>query len=356
MSISDSTQHTDLRSRVMQIMTRRSVYHALGWMALFALLLRYEDWSRGVGFALSNELVNLAFYMVLVYFNLYYLIPNYLTKQRFATYLALLILAALVLTPLRLIVFYFKFSQFPLLQQELVGNMGDFFLANILIGIGSTGARIVTDWFRQNREKQELANQTMQSELRFLKSQINPHFLFNTLNNLYALTLKKSDQAPEIVIKLSEMMRYMLYECNEKEVPLRKEINYLQNYLDLERLRQGRNVEISFRQEGDVSDQQIVPLLFIPFLENSFKHGLNAQITEGFVRIELKVDDRNVDFRIENSKSNALPLRPNANRPSGGIGLQNVRRRLELLYPKRHQFTISQTPESFAVRLQLQLD
>lgn len=356
MSKLDHTTNADIRYRVMRVITRRGVYHALAWLALFALLLRFEDWSYGFSFALSNEFVNVAFYAVLVYFNLYYLIPNYLTKQRSATYLALLILAALVLTPLRLIVFYFKFSSFPLLQQELVGNMGNFFVANILIGIGSTGGRIVTDWFRQNREKQELANQTMQSELRFLKSQINPHFLFNTLNNLYALTLKKSDQAPEIVIKLSEMMRYMLYECNEKEVPLRKEINYLQNYLDLERLRQGRNVEISFQQEGEVRDQQIVPLLFIPFLENSFKHGLNAQITEGYVRISLIVDDRDIDFRIENSKANALPMRPNANRPSGGIGLVNVRRRLELLYPKQHQFTISQTPDSFAVRLQLQLD
>ena len=121
------------------------------------------------------------------------------------------------------------------------------------------------DWARQLRERQVLQTQTMQSELRFLKSQINPHFLFNTLNNLYALTLKKSDKAPEIVIKLSEMMRYMLYDCNEKRVPLSKEVKYIKNYLDLEGLRQGKNVTINFETEGSITDQKIAPLLFIPF-------------------------------------------------------------------------------------------
>lgn len=212
----------------------------------------------------------------------------------------------------------------------------------------------MTDWFKQLREKQELETQTMQSELRFLKSQINPHFLFNTLNNLYALTLKKSDKAPEIVIKLSEMMRYMLYECNEKSVPLHKEVNYLKNYLDLEQLRQHDNIQINFRVDGHVSDQQIAPLLFIPFLENSFKHGLNTQLKDGFVNIHLQVAEKSVDFKIENSKGQTV-ARPD-NRPSGGIGLVNVRRRLNLLYPERYHLKVSNTPNTFAVHLTIQMD
>src|SRR5690606_19817355 len=114
------------------------------------------------------------------------------------------------------------------------------------------------------REKKELEKQTMQSELRFLKSQINPHFLFNTLNNLYALTLKKSEKAPEIVLKLSEMMRYMLYECNEKYVPLSKEVAYMQNYIELEKLRQGKGADMSFEIHGEIRDQKITPLLLVP--------------------------------------------------------------------------------------------
>ncbi len=194
----------------------------------------------------------------------------------------------------------------------------------------------------------------MQSELKFLKSQINPHFLFNTLNNLYALTLKKSDKAPEIVIKLSEMMRYMLYECNEKRVLLSKEVSYIRNYLDLERLRQGPNVEINFDVVGNVADQKIAPLMFIPFLENSFKHGLNSQISKGFVNIKLEVNEQHVDFFIENSKAEKLPTIEH--RRSGGIGLVNVRRRLNLLYPEHYDLDIKDNPTTYAVNLKLDLD
>ena len=194
----------------------------------------------------------------------------------------------------------------------------------------------------------------MQSELRFLKSQINPHFLFNTLNNLYALTLKKSDKAPEIVIKLSEMMRYMLYECNEKRVPLVKEVNYLRNYLDLEQLRQSDKISINFTVEGDIGNQEIAPLLFIPFLENSFKHGLNTQIREGFVDIRMKVADQDVEFYIENSKGEMV-IQPTG-RPSGGIGLENVRRRLNILYPDRYNLRVSDNPNTYSVYLTIELE
>jgi LytS/YehU family sensor histidine kinase len=194
----------------------------------------------------------------------------------------------------------------------------------------------------------------MQSELKFLRSQVNPHFLFNTLNSLYALTLKKSDKAPEIVIKLSEMMRYMLYECNEKYVPLHKEINYVKNYLELEKLRQGEKMDIKFNLTGMVSDQRIAPMMFIPFLENSFKHGLNKQLDKGYVHIDLKVMDHEVDLEIKNSKPEKLPVL-NGKR-SGGIGLQNVKRRLNMIYPERYDLQIQDLPDGYQVNLQLQLN
>jgi LytS/YehU family sensor histidine kinase len=193
----------------------------------------------------------------------------------------------------------------------------------------------------------------MQSELKFLKSQINPHFLFNTLNSIYALTLKKSDKAPEIVIKLSEMMRYMLYECNERLVPLSKEVLYVRNYVDLEMLRQGQKVRIDFRVEGDIHDQKIAPLIFTPFLENSFKHGVN-QISEGFVDILLEVQDENVILQIENSKP-PKPQVVNHKKPSGGIGLANVKRRLDLLYPESYVLNITEEPDRYKVYLNLEL-
>jgi len=212
--------------------------------------------------------------------------------------------------------------------------------------------KIMADWVRQQRIQQDLEKQNMQSELRFLRSQINPHFLFNTLNSLYALALKKSDKAPEVVLRLSEMMRYMLYECNEKRVSLEKEVNYMKNYLELEKTRHGQKVDIQLEVEGSASDHRIAPLMFIPFLENSFKHGLSNQLKYGFVHILLRVDDKEVNFDITNSK----PALHDPNYHRGGIGLKNVKRRLDILYPNQYSLQISDDPQTYSVNLQIQLD
>ena len=193
----------------------------------------------------------------------------------------------------------------------------------------------------------------MQSELKFLKSQINPHFFFNTLNNLYALTLKKSDLAPEIVLRLSEMMRYMLYESNEKEVSLEKEINYVINYIELEKLRQGERFQINFDIKGAPKQQKIAPLMFIPFLENSFKHGLDSHIKAGYVNAQLTLNEASVSLDIKNSKpKNVQPIKASK---SGGIGLENVKRRLKLLYPNKHNLKINDATDFFHVALEINL-
>ncbi len=337
-------------------LTRRVVYHAIFWVVLFGALLFFgynpnESWV----FLLGNELISLAFFAVLVYANLLYLVPNYLAKHAFI-YLGLALLLCAVVTPIKILLFYLKFSGDPVYRILLVHNQGLVFLGNFLMVVLSTVLSIITGWWRYQQEKQQLLTQTMQSELRFLKSQINPHFLFNTLNNLYALTLKKDDRAPEIVLKLSEIMRYMLYECNERRVLLTKEIQYMENYLELERLRQPASTEIELETEGNISDQQIAPLLFIPFLENSFKHGVNHQIAPGgFVRARLKVADGKLDFFIENSKPEHLPKLEQPNRKSGGIGLNNVRQRLRMLYPDNHKLEVLNEPMRYAVSLKLNL-
>ncbi len=340
-----------LRAKLYYFLSKRVVYHGLFWLVVLIFLTVVEGSNKGFMFTLTNELINVFFYGLIVYFNLFYLIPNYLTNNRFLTYCGLLILAALIITPLKSIVFYFKM---PEVRAELVEYQYLQFLFTFLVAGASTIVKIVTDWVRHTRERQELQTQTMQSELRFLKSQINPHFLFNTLNNLYALTLKKSDKAPEIVIKLSEMMRYMLYECNEKRVLLSKEVNYIRNYLDLEGLRQGKNVTIDFEVQGQVGNQKIAPLMFIPFLENSFKHGLSNQISQGFVNIILTIKEKEVLFFIENSKSETIPIQDH--RRSGGIGLVNIHRRLNLLYPEKYDLKINDNPNTYAVTLRLELD
>lgn len=339
--------------RLYAFLNQRLVYHTLFWLVLFSTMVGTSlRQGIGLGTTLCNETIQALFFAVLVYFNLRYLIPNYLAKHAFI-YFGLVLAASAVVTPIEVLVLYLVYSGVPDYQANVVDQQVRIYLANVFVTILSTVLRVIMDWWRYQNEKQVLLTQTMQSELRFLKSQINPHFLFNTLNNLYALTLKKSEKAPEIVLKLAEIMRYMLYECNERRVHLSKEIHYLYNYLDLERLRQPKDAEISFVVEGRVSEQMVAPLLFVPFVENSFKHGLNHATAGGFVRLRLSVQGEDLEFFIENSKVEQIP-RPNHPR-SGGIGLVNVRQRLKMLYPDNHDIEVQDEPNRYAVTLRLKM-
>lgn len=352
------TIQTTRKRKILKLLQRPAVYHSLFWMAF---LVFYSVWGmnnmeQDISFikALSNNVIQLFILGIAVYYNIYVLIPKYLANKRGWRYFVLFILLVFVVTPIEKFLIYSNSSDLPALRASLLANFDLSFILNSFIIGTSTLVKITLDWLKNQREKQELQTQTMQSELRFLKSQINPHFLFNTLNSLYALTLKKSDKAPDIVLKLSEMMRYMLYECNEPLVLLSKEVHYIKNYIELEKLRQGHNVDIEFIVDGAISDQKIAPLMFMSFIENCFKHGVGNNISPGFVRIQLKVVGNEVDARIENSKPESMPKPLHAR--SGGIGLVNVRRRLDLLYPDRYSLDIEDAPNSYAVKLKVSLE
>ncbi|MEY3051854.1 MAG: hypothetical protein RLY31_1639 [Bacteroidota bacterium] len=334
----------------------RIAQHVLFWLGvLFVYSLVEMMYTRqGWVYTLSNNIIRMCILGLAVYYNLYRLLPRYLVRKRFWQYLSALSLVVFIVTPIEAFLIFIKSDGIPEMQANVLDNLNWYFLPNFFVIGTSTVVKITMDWYKNLRAQQELETQTMQSELRFLRSQINPHFLFNTLNNLYALTLKKSDKAPEIVLKLSEMMRYMLYECNERWVELSKEVAYIANYLALERLRQGGATDIRFEVRGESGQRKIAPLIFIPFLENCFKHGLGANLSGGFVHILLDIRDLDLLLEIENSKPRSMP-KPLAAR-SGGIGLANVRRRLDLLYPGRYTLVLDDQPDRFAVRLTLRLE
>jgi two-component system LytT family sensor kinase len=325
---------------------RRWIGHSVFWLVFLTVIILLDLSNTGWPIVLYNKLVDISFYAMIVYVNLLWLIPNYLTSKKFGIYVGLLLLAVLILTPIKILIQILLLSGEPGLQVSYLRDQSYYFLSMFLVGSSSTLYNIMVEWFRHQSEKLELKTQTMQSELKFLRSQINPHFLFNTLNNLYALTLKKSDDAPEIVLKLSEMMRYMLYECNERRVPLSKEIAYMRNYID-------NQVDINMNIDGDVYNQTIAPLLLIPFIENSFKHGLNSQIKHGYVNIDLVLTNDHLNFTIKNSKRSNEP-RINYKK-SGGIGLVNVKRRLNLIYPDQYNLKIKNEPNNYTVTLDLKL-
>lgn len=331
---------------------KATIHHILFWLVLSLVLTILNKGEISFLAEFWFEFVNVLFYAAIVYFNKLVLFPMYLRNNNFGKHLLYMLLTAIVLTPIKSFTLYYA-TPFMVMRDYSVTNQKFIFLSSFIIGTGSSIYYIMLDWIRGQKVKQELKSENLQSELKFLKSQINPHFLFNTLNSLYALTLKKSDLAPEIVLRLSEMMRYMLYECNEKQVPLEKEVNYLINYLELEKLRHGNKFKVDLVIEGDVKNQKIAPLMFIPFIENCFKHGLNNQISEGYVNIQVNALPDEVDVTIENSKGPILPS--STDRKSGGIGLVNVKRRLELLYANQYELNISDNPDNYRIELKLNL-
>jgi two-component system sensor histidine kinase AlgZ len=209
--------------------------------------------------------------------------------------------------------------------------------------------RFAKDWFELEARKKELENEKLIAELNFLKEQINPHFLFNTLNNLYYLAFTQSPNTTEVIAKLSQMMRYMIYDSNHPLVPLSKEIEYMQNYISLERLRLNNTIPIQFEVEGNTEGVRIAPLIFITFLENAFKHGVNTNKPDAWVNISIHVDGKKCVYTVENSR-----ITTNGTERSG-IGLQNVKRRLELSYPALYELQVNVRHDRYSVQLNLML-
>jgi LytS/YehU family sensor histidine kinase len=196
-----------------------------------------------------------------------------------------------------------------------------------------------------------MENDKLVNELKFLKAQINPHFLFNTLNNLYYLAYSHSANTTEVIAKLSQMMRYMIYDSNYPQVSLSKEIEYMQNYISLERLRLNNEVPIDFEVEGTTDNILVTPLIFITFLENAFKHGVSANASGCWVKIHFQVKGHEIVYKVENSKLNNILLE----KEKSGFGLQNLKRRLELSYPGKYQLRTEDQQDRYVVQLNLTL-
>jgi LytS/YehU family sensor histidine kinase len=211
----------------------------------------------------------------------------------------------------------------------------------------ASAIKLTFDWGEEKRKNNELLQLQTKTELDFLKSQIQPHFFFNTLNNLYSLTILKSDNAPEVVIKLSDMMQYVLYEVNDPFIDILKEINYIQSYIELEELRFGDRVKSDLRLQGDFSEIRVPPLIYLPFVENCFKHGSNNDETIKIIIVFESKKDR-INFTISNSLKNI-----EKNQTKHGIGLKNVKRRLDLIYGKNYIFSTKIENRKYIVNLEL---
>ncbi|UPL47618.1 sensor histidine kinase [Hymenobacter sublimis] len=289
------------------------------------------------------------------YLNYYVLIPRLFARKKFALYfLVALGLLGLMYMPmlLRMAGIIQPMHHRPPGAMHYSRPPQGLWVMGILVWIISSGLRITSEWFDADSARRDLENKQLTAELAFLKSQVSPHFLFNTLNNIYSLAQLKSDDTPEAIMQLSQLMRYMLYESAAARVPLARETEYLRTYIDLQRLRlDPEEVDIRFTVDGPLDGHLIEPMLLIPFVENAFKHGISAQ-NFSRIAVNLIVREDQLLFTVQNSR---FP-RTGGHDPNSGIGLPNVRQRLHLLYPDgRHQLHVEETDDEFMVELTLTL-
>ena len=340
------------------LLKKRWLYHLLFWLAYYVLMLiLYMSLHEKMTLiSCIMYLIYLSFQASFAYLNIYVLIPRFLFVKKYKTYAFVLFLTIIAcsvfIMVLEEIYHFFKTGSWR------AGDMPIFTTNNLAVGfiqetylIGMvTGMKFVKDSILNQQWMKEKEKHYLETELKFLRSQIHPHFFFNTLNNIYSLTLKKSDEAPGIILKLSDLMSYMLYESNVPLVPLSKEIDYLQNYLDVEQLRFGHRLSVSFTRTGFIEEVNIPPMILILFLENSFKHGVKNNISKIHIEISLKIDTEFLYFRVDNPVTEV-----EAPGEIKGIGLKNVRRRLDLLYGDSYTLDIQVDEAKFSVSLKMPL-
>jgi two-component system, LytTR family, sensor kinase len=328
-------------------------WHIVFWVSVtyFFIYLAYSNSKISneellVYFGVFNS-VNIG----LFYLNYLYLIPRFLDNKKYKYY-TLALLGAIIVFALGKYGLAVIFKPYALMEHGKQTPFGSFVLGSCLTNIFylflSTALKFAIDWFLNERIQRDLENQRLSAELAFLKSQINPHFLFNSLNSIYSLAYQKSDTTPEAILKLSEIMRYMLYESNDNKVDLAKELQYLQNYIDLQKIRFGNKAFVDFKITGEVGNQKIVPLLLIAFIENAFKHGVANDPSSPIILL-INLDGTHLHFYMENKKH--MLNRDN----EGGIGLNNVKRRLDLLYPGKYNLTIQDETNLYTSELSLVL-
>lgn len=331
---------------------KRIALHLLLW-AVYALI---EYLANLPHFSDRRELLRQTLFFLPVialpfYFVAYFLVPRLLWQGRKGifglTCLVVLVLVMLIRLKWTHLYWYLQMGEeFHVPLSKVSKNL---FRDYAVIGF-AVALKIIRDWDRKDRLSIQLQEEKRDAELQFLRAQIHPHFLFNTLNNLYGLALKNSPNTADSILRLSGLLDFILYECNSDRIPLEKEIILIQHYIELERLRFGNRLDIAFTYDTPSGDILLAPLLLLPFVENAFKHGASASNGSVFIKIDLHVAGKELWLQVENSKNGKTETNG-----SKGIGLRNVEKRLQLLYPDRHRLNKIESADVFLISLELQL-
>jgi len=350
----------NLSERLYRLFSIRWVQHLSFWFVFLLLISTrfYDMETERIEREILFESLQLAIIVVLIYFNLRVLIPRLWNKGKYQKYILAIFSSEFIIIALLSITFFYlpehhlklRLSNSP---SKVVAML--FFKTNVFI-FSTSLFHFVKDWMKlkdQNLQFTEKAQEQLEAEISILKAQVNPHFLFNTLNNIYSMSLYDSKKTPEMILKLSQLISYMLYECKDEEVSLEKEIQFIKNYIDLESVRVEDIAHINLTISGNDPGYKIPPLLFIPLIENAFKHGISTEQTSSEIDIKLKILNNRIDLEICNPIDDSIE--EHDNKDIGGLGIENVRKRLQLLFPHHHSFHVSRKNKLYKTELSLTL-
>ena len=337
----------------MSIVRKYRLYHILFWLLLFATwhFFRYQDYPKNT--AVWMSLIKVADLALLVYITNYVLIPKLLYKKRYWLFGIIFLLMIVTSSIIKMYVLGLLMNNPRMfsLAGGLKGRIYDNVIPHILLVCTGAAFKLMLDQARIQRRLADLAKEKAHAELSFLKSQINPHFLFNSLNSVYFLIDKENTEARKTLLQFSDLLRYQLYDCNADQIEIEKEVAFLKDYIHLQELRKDKQYRVSVNIGEEVKGFYISPLLLIPFVENAFKHISHYNDQHNFVEVSLNRKNGSLEFLVKNSKEE----RQHRTEPVGGIGLNNVRRRLELLYPDKHALVVKDMEGTFSIELNLKL-
>ncbi|SHJ77411.1 Histidine kinase [Arenibacter nanhaiticus] len=336
-------------------------HHIIFWLAYMSFnILRWGSLHHDFLYSLKTNLLGFPIHMALAYFNIYFLMPKFVYRRKYFTYTILILSSLFIMLLVKFNLTYYLIDTNVMPEAGEVQNLTlDYAIATMLgelyVVSFVTAIKTTIDWLQEKNKLHELEKRQLTTELKFLRSQVSPHFFFNTLNNIYSLTLEKSDKAPQIVLKLSELMRYLIYNSDAPHQDLTKEIEFIRNYIELERIRFDESLKIDLQFSGDMKGKTIPPMLLIPLVENCFKHGANKTIGPKEIFIKINVIDDNLNVQVVNNIPNQTEQSPSVE-TQGGIGLLNVKKRLELGFKKNdYNLSIYKKENMFNVNLKLKV-
>lgn len=312
----------------------------------------YGKYGNDYAWYLLESLCMLPFVMIGTYVTIYAILPYYLKSRKLLITLFLLVFLLFFVT-LSERIFLRKLNDLPITTNDIFGVTFLYLLleTNFMIGI-ALAIKLVKKWIEQQNEKHEIEKQNLKSELNLLKAQLHPHFLFNAMNNIYALSLEKSSKTSDGIAKMSELLRSVLYDCNEAEISLEKEINLLENYIALEQIRYGKNLDFEFDKSDVTHNFSVPPMLLFTFVENCFKHGRSSSNKTPFIKLKIITSKNELIFIAENSVSESEGKRLPGKRQNG-IGLNNVKKRLDIIYGENYNLQILNNNQRFKVELRI---